>query len=175
MELTKTVNDNQPDVASLIDAHSTMLYRFYRSLTYTKEDAEDLFQETWITVLRNPNILQEAAIAKSILCKSTLYLWKSRQRKYARRNRIAPEQPLDFEIADNQSLEEEYLGKAEKELVQSLVNELPEKFRTPLVLYYTLEMSVAEIAKTLEISPGTVKSRLFYARQEIKKGWLEHE
>jgi len=31
------------DVACLIDAHSTMLYRFCRKLTYSKEDAEDLF------------------------------------------------------------------------------------------------------------------------------------
>ena len=160
------------DVTCLIDAHSTMLYRFCRKLTWSKEDAEDLFQETWLRVLRSPDKLLRADSPQSFLCAATLSLWKSQQRKYARRSRIAPEQPVDDCLADSgENLEEALIRRTEQEWMQALVDQLPEKFRTPLIMHYTLELDVAEISRALHLPPGTVKSRLFYARQEIKKGW----
>ena len=47
---------------------------------------------------------------------------------------------------------------------------LPEKFKIPVILYYTIEMNVSDIALTLKLPAGTVKSRLFKARKLIKKG-----
>ena len=163
------------DVARLIDAHSTMLYRFCRKLAYSKEDAEDLFQETWLRVLRTPQKLLQAGSPPSFLCGTAVSLWKSQQRKYARRSRIAPEQPLEFPADSAESLEDSLMRRAEQEFVQALVDQLPEKFRIPLILHYTLELDVAEISKALHLPPGTVKSRLFYARQEMKRGWQTNE
>ena len=163
---------DRTDVACLIDAHSTMLYRFCRKLTWSKEDAEDLFQETWLRVLRSPDRLLRADSPQGLLCAAALSLWKSQQRKYARRSRIAPEQPLDDFLADSgETLEESLLRRAEQEWMQTLVDQLPEKFRTPLILHYTLELDITEISRALHLPPGTVKSRLYYARQELKKGW----
>ncbi|MCL2828842.1 MAG: RNA polymerase sigma factor [Oscillospiraceae bacterium] len=170
-----TPAQDKADIPCLIDTYSTMLYRFCRSLTYSKEDAEDLFQETWIFALRKPQKLQMAKSPQSFLCQTALSLWKSQQRKYARRKRIAPEVPLEFAIDSGENLEEALLRRTETEFVRNLVTQLPEKFRVPLILYYTLEMGVADIAKTLHLPPGTVKSRLFSARQEIKKGLLAYE
>ena len=167
--------EDRTDITCLIDAHSAMLYRFCRSLAYSKEDAEDLFQETWFSILQKPQKLQTASSPRSFLCRAALYLWKSKQRKHARRNRLAPETPIEFAMDSGQSLEEDFLRQTEKELVQSLVAQLPEKYRIPLILFYSLEMDIVEIAKTLALPPGTVKSRLFHARQEIKKGWEKHE
>ena len=168
--------DFATDAARLIDAHGTMLYRFCRKLAFSKEDAEDLFQDTWLRVLRSPDRLLRADSPQSFLCAATLSLWKSQQRKYARRSRIAPEQPLDDFLADSgETLEESLIRRAEQESMQALVDQLPEKFRTPLILRYTLEMDIADISKALHLPPGTVKSRLYYARQELKKGWQTDE
>lgn len=49
-----------------------------------------------------------------------------------------------------------------------LVNELDEEFRTVVLLFYYEDMSIKEISKTLNISAGTVKSRLSRARQKLK-------
>ena len=166
---------DRPDVACLIDMHSTMLYQFCRKMAYSKEDAEDLFQETWLRVLRNPYKLQQVGSPQSFLCATALSLWKSQQRKYARRRRIAPEQPLEFPVDSGQDLEESLIRHAEQEFVQALIDQLPEKFRIPLIMHYTLELDIAEISKALHLPPGTVKSRLFYARKEIEKGWKKHE
>ena len=168
-------SSEKEDSACLVDQHSTMLFRFCRGLTYSKEDAEDLFQETWVTLLKKPNKLASTANPQALLCQVALYLWKSQQRKYARRNRIAPTSPLSFDLPSTQNLEQALLNQAEKEFVQHLVNQLPDKYRIVLILYYTLEMDIAAIAKTLKLPAGTVKSRLFTARKEIKKGWQTYE
>ena len=166
---------NDMDIKGLIDTHSTMLYRFCRSVTYSKEDAEDLFQETWVLIMQKPLKMEMAKSPQSILCREALSLWKSKQRKYARRKRLAPEAPIDYEPDSGQNIETEYLQKAEKEFVQNLIDKLPDKTRIPLILYYNVEMDIAEIAKTMEVPEGTIKSRLFKARQEIKKGVEKYE
>jgi len=170
---TVPMKNNKPDITNLIDEHSTMLYRFCRSITYSKEDAEDLFQETWVLIMQKPIKIDIATNPQSVLCREALFLWKSKQRKYARRKRIAPETLLETEITDiksGQNVEAEFLQKEEKEFVQKLVDKLHPKFRIPIILYYNLDMDITEIAKTLNLPPGTVKSRLFSARQTIRKG-----
>jgi len=163
------------DINGLINENSAALYRLCRGVTYSKEDADDLFQDTWLSILRKPLKLDMVKNPQSFLLREAIYLWKSKQRKYARRRRIAPESIFDHEMNSGINLEEEFLNKAEKEFVRSLVNKLHERYRIPLILYYSIEMDVAEIAKTLDLPEGTVKSRLFSARQEIKKGVEKYE
>ena len=45
---------------------------------------------------------------------------------------------------------------------------LNKQHKTVLSLYYLEEMSIAEVAEILDISPGTVKSRLYHAREKLK-------
>lgn len=50
-----------------------------------------------------------------------------------------------------------------------MVGMLEDKFKIPIIMYYTAELSLEEISKALKIPKGTVKSRLHKARQIIKK------
>lgn len=59
-----------------------------------------------------------------------------------------------------------------REIQQKLtehIRSLPEKLKTVVYLFYAAEMQIAEIADTLHISSGTVKSRLYLARTKLKK------
>jgi RNA polymerase sigma-70 factor (ECF subfamily) len=66
---------------------------------------------------------------------------------------------------------------AERDLrhVLARVQELPEELRTALVLFHIDEMSYADIAKAMECPIGTVRSRLFEARERLRKLVLEAE
>ena len=64
---------------------------------------------------------------------------------------------------------------ATRQMILDLVDSLPPEQRMSVLLYYYDEMSVKEIAQAMEVSEGTVKSRLNYARKAIKKGVEEHE
>jgi len=161
--------------AELADKYGGPVYKFCRSLAYSKEDADDLFQETFLKVFEQPAKINGAENPPGFLFSTALYIWKSRKRKYARRNRIAPVEPLDDNITDKVSVEDDFAAREEIRAVRELVESLPEKFRIPVILYYTAEMNVSEIAATLKIPAGTVKSRLFKARKIIEKGLIDLE
>jgi RNA polymerase sigma-70 factor (ECF subfamily) len=109
---------------------------------------------------------------QGFLFSTALYLWKGWKRKYARRSRIAPVEPLNENVASGSAVEEEFAAQEEIRIVRELVEVLPERFKIPIILYYTVEMSVADIALTLKLPVGTVKSRLFKARKLIERGLI---
>lgn len=159
----------------LVEEYSNSVYKFCRSLTYSKEDAEDLFQETFLRVLEQPNKINSSGNPQSFLFSTVLYIWKSWKRKYARRKRLVPTQQLDETVESGIDIENSYLIKEENRIVRKLLNDLPDKFKIPTILYYTLEMSIPDIAMTLHLPSGTVKSRLFKARKLVKKGLVSIE
>jgi RNA polymerase sigma-70 factor (ECF subfamily) len=68
------------------------------------------------------------------------------------------------------------------EIVHKAINSLPLKQRVPIIMYYFESYNCEEIAEIMKCSTGTVKSRLFYARMELKEklkpfleddGWIE--
>ncbi len=65
--------------------------------------------------------------------------------------------------------EDSYLGLEFADRVSTAINELPEKYREPIVLRHAAELSYEEIAEALELPLGTVKTRIFRARDALRK------
>ncbi len=174
MELLRAMNDNQiipqDRFTALMDEYSNSVYRFCRSLTYSKEDADDLFQETFLRAFEHQSKEGAWVNPQSFLFSTSLYLWKSWKRKYARRKRLAPTEPLDETISVGIEMEDTFMEQEEIRIVREVVKALPDKFKIPILLYYAIEMSVSDIALTLNLPVGTVKSRLFKARKLVEKG-----
>ena len=171
--INNTTKELSPE--ELVDKYNEPIWRFCRSLTYSKEDAEDLMQETFLKAFEQMIKINSSDNPKSFLFSTALFLWKSKKRKYARRARIVPIQPLDDEavsVADN-GIEDDIMAKEDVKAVRTIVDGLPEKFKVPIILFYTMEMSQADIGATLKLPVGTVKSRLFKGRQIIEKGLIE--
>lgn len=154
----------------LVDIYGDSVYRFCRSLTYNESDAEDLFQETFIKAYEQFSKIQLSENPQGVLFSIAAYTFKSWKRKFARRQKIAPMQPMDnSELHDSCNLEDDYIKKESLIAVQIAVNGLPDKFKIPIVLHYTFERKVSEIAQILNVSQGTIKSRLFKARKLIEQ------
>ena len=157
--------------SQLVSMYGDSIYRFCLRLAYRREDADDLFQDTYIKVFSQIDKVNGSENPKGFLFSTAAYLWKSNQRKYARRHRLAPEVDLDEDCdCSTASVEDEYITKEELRMVRDLVRALPEKLKVPVILYYTAEMSLADIATSLKLPVGTVKTYLFKARNTIKKG-----
>ena len=155
---------------ALVDEHGISVYRFCRSLTYSKEDADDLFQETFLKAFEQQSKVNMSDNPQGFLFSTSLYIWKSWKRKYARRRKLAPIEPIDENISVGVSVEDTYMEQEEIHFVRKMVKTLPDKFKIPIILYYAMDMSVSDIALTLKIPVGTVKSRLFKSRKLIEKG-----
>lgn len=173
ISLLQNTSTSNPSIINIIDEHSNSVYKFCRSITFSKEDAEDLFQETFLHAFENQEKLKNWNNPKNFLFSTSLYLWKSWKRKNARRSRIAPIGKLNDNIDSNINLEQMYIVEEENKTIRMLVENLEDKYRIPIILYYTLEMKTKDIAKILKLPTGTIKSRLFKARKLIEKGFGE--
>lgn len=163
---------NITELEDCIMCHGTDIYHFCLQLTKNKEEAEDLYQDTFLMVMKKLTSLEKEQNPKSYLLSICINLWKNKKRKYAWRQRIAGVEPLS-EGKDYHQItihpEDEILQKEQKEMVQHAIKKLNDKYRIPVYLYYMEELQLEEIAKILNIPKGTVKSRLFKARKLLKE------
>ncbi|MDO5399677.1 MAG: sigma-70 family RNA polymerase sigma factor [Eubacteriales bacterium] len=139
----------------------------------SEEDAMDLVQDAYITAMENLGRLKEPEKFQS---------WLNMIVANKCRDQLRKTKPMLFsEIGDENGEEPEWvddrdsirpdlvLDQAETvRLVAEIIEALPEDQRLCVTLFYRDELSVGEIAQALEVSEGTVKSRLNYARQKVK-------
>lgn len=170
---------NKIQLEQCIRDYGKELYSFCRYLTKNVQEAEDLYQDTFLKVVELRERIDYEYNPKSYLASVALHLWSNKKRKYAWRMRIAGIERLVEETAEDEKsvtceklaspVEEGILQKEEKMLVQKAVADLEEKYRVVVYLYYTMQLSVGEISRVLKIPEGTVKTRLHKARKLLKK------
>ncbi len=163
------------ELEQIIEIYGKSIYSFCLQLTRNNNATDDLYQETWLIACRNIKKINHSENVKSYLLSVAIGIWKNQKRKYAWRNRIAPQEEL-FENTAIEKLDVEqdgltyYLEEERDKAVNEAISKLDDKYRIPILLFYMEEMSLKEIAGALNIPEGTVKSRLSYARK-----WLEKE
>lgn len=154
-------SSSQPDIRQLIEEHYEMLFRFAWRLSGSQEDAEDLTQQTFLTAHRKLHQLQKPEAAKSWLC--TIL-----RRQFLRTVEQSPVSLEAIPEPDN-TTSEAVLDTFDSESLQAALQDLPEEFRTPIILFYLGEFSYNQIAEQMEIPLGTVMSRLARGREHLKQ------
>ena len=161
------------EIEKCIDDFGTDIYRFCRKLCADKEDAEDLYQQTFLKALETQWTLDWENNPKALFFSLAHNLWKSGRRKQARRNMIAPcgnfDEETEMVLPSEVNMEAGYLHKELIAEVNRIIQTLPEKFRVPLILFYLSDCTIEQIAAIIKKPPGTVKSRLFKGRSLMKK------
>lgn len=156
-----------------IEAYGTDIYSFCIRLTQNREQAEELYQDTFLAMCEKEDWKEEGNV-KSYLLGITIKLWQNRKRKFAWRKRIAAEIPLSKEqgleaFSTDENLEQHMVSKEEQEAVWKAVYKLPGQLRIVILLYYMEDFKVAEIAEKLSLSISNVKSKLMRARRYLKQ------
>ena len=158
-----------------IQKYGRDIYSFCKHLTHNAQDADELYQDTFLKAVELQSKILWQDNPKSYLLSIAVRLWKNHRRKEVWRNRIAPivaleeEHEMDVTGGADVSPEEVYVVNEEKQIVQNAVDKLPEKWKVCVLLFYMESLSVAEVAKTLKLPEGTVKSRLHQARKQLQK------
>lgn len=164
---------NASEVEILIDKYGTDIYRFCTKLCGNKSDTEDLYQQTFLKIMEIDMSVKWDENPKSFLFSVTNSIWKNDIRKLARRNRIAPSIVIDDGnenlIEDKADMEQGIISNILSEELHGIIQSLPDKFRIPVILYYSFETPLEEIARIITVPVGTVKSRLHKGRSLIKK------
>ena len=161
------------ELEKCIDEFGTEIYRFCMNLCMDKANAEDLYQQTFLKALESDMELDWEQNPKALFFSFAYNLWKSEQRKNARRFTLAPcvnlDEASESSLRSEENIEENIFRQELIAETNKIIEGLPEKIRVPLILYYLFEQPVDEIAKEIKKPPGTVKSRLFKGRSLIKK------
>jgi RNA polymerase sigma-70 factor (ECF subfamily) len=139
------------------------LYRIARAWCRTREEAEDLVQETCVRVLARPRFLRGEDEFGYLLraMRNTLV---SQRRAQSRRPQTMP---LLEDLSVAARAGEEPAEAVEHRQVYAAIHELPEEFRDALVAVDVAGLSYREAAKVLGVAEGTVTSRLFRARDRV--------
>lgn len=180
MELIELVHhaktSNAEAQGKLYEATYKRVYYLALRLTKNPEDAEDATQETFLAAFGAlPNLQNDNAFEGWLF-----QIAANKCRNKLSRTKQTDELPEGFAEhtpdPDETFLPEAVLQNAEKRrLILAIIDSLPDAQRECVMLFYYSELSVKQIAETLDCSEGTVKSRLNYARQKIKEGILETE
>ena len=151
------------DPARLGD-HLDRLYRAAWALCGSREDAEDLVQDTYARVLARPRLIRHDDDLGYLL-RALRNTFLNKRRSESRRVRSAPlPDELDL-VADPQAvLPETALAAGE---VYAAIAALPEDFRDVLIAVDVVGLSYKETARALRTREGTVMSRLYRARQHV--------
>ncbi|HEY9846116.1 MAG TPA: sigma-70 family RNA polymerase sigma factor, partial [Candidatus Caenarcaniphilales bacterium] len=163
--------------SELLRRYQSHVERVLYHLAPDWEDRADLAQEVWIRVYRNIKRLQEPAKFRGWLSRIATNLFYDELRKRKRtRSPLSLDAPLsmedgevDWEIASPEPGPDEDLTTHEfYDQLRAAIAELPEVFRTTIVLREIEGMAYEEIAEITRVSLGTVKSRIARARQRLQ-------
>ena len=155
--------EHRLDPARLGD-HLDRLYRAAWALCGSREDAEDLVQETYARVLGRPRLLRNEDDLGYLL-RALRNTFLTQKRTEGRRLRAGPlPEQIDL-VADPQARQPQAAVEAGE--LYAAVAALPADFRDVLVAVDITGLSYKETAKALRIREGTVMSRLYRARQQV--------
>lgn len=147
---------------ALLSECGPLAYRVARSVLRNEADAEDVAQEALLRAFRRFERLRDKAKFRSWLVRIAFRLsldrWRSRKRRESRESAWMNETLHWHQVAPDA----EFQARLERAL-----SELPDKFRLVLSLCAMEGHTAEEVAAILQVPPGTVKSRLFFARKKL--------
>ena len=142
--------------------HLPRLYRAARAWTRSREEAEDLVQETYARVLARPRLLREED--------EVGYLLRALRNTLISQRRTEGRRPVTTELADELTAgrgSDDPAETLETREVYAAIAELADEFREALVAVDIVGLSYQEAARALGVPEGTLTSRLFRARDRV--------
>jgi len=166
---------------ALMQAVQKKVYYHCKKMLKSEDDALDATQDVLIVIFTSLDKLKEPAAfwgwVNGITANRCKHFLSVPHKEWQIPEDEEGNSMLDnLEELDQQSVPEQALDDKEtRRMILGLVDNLPPDQRMSVLYYYYDEMSVKEIAEAMEVSEGTVKSRLNYARKAIKRGAEDYE
>jgi RNA polymerase sigma-70 factor (ECF subfamily) len=157
------VNGDAEAVRPLIDRYRKPLGALLHRALGASPDVDDVFQETWICVVRSANRYDPAQRFTSWLFAIAWNLVKDRW------SRRIEHEPIADDVSDAPSAIERVLEDERAARVRELVARLPERMAAAILMRYFDELSEKEMAERLGVPVGTIKSRLHHGLNRLRR------
>ena len=162
--------------ASLVENYKDLVYRLAVQITKNHEDANDVMQETFLSVYKSIGRFRKESAFETwlyrIVVNQALNVVKRRNRRRESSLSLSNEYDVHVDFRNGgDSVDGPHLDVEKKELqkwVTRAVDSLPVKHRTVVILHEFEGLTHSQIASVLNCSVGTVRSRLHYARRKLR-------
>lgn len=149
--------------------HRRLLHYFYRMLWQDREKAEDFMQELFLKLANKPESFDTSRPFKTWIFSIAHNMCKNEYKKREIHTRVHEDIRLDGEpvfsgVAGSSYDNEQFATALEKE-----INLLEEPQRSTFLLRFREELQIKEIAGIMDVSEGTVKSRIFYTLKKLSE------
>jgi RNA polymerase sigma-70 factor (ECF subfamily) len=167
--LQKAQQGDKNAYKGIVSYYKSDVYRFCYSLLREPEASKDLAQETFITAYGKMSLYKPTGSFKAWLCRIAYHQFLNIREKQKRRNEYfsAIEEELEF-LATINSEQQEKPQDTEGIIKQAMEN-ISEDYRLCLSMKYLNNMSLQQIAETLNLPLGTVKVRIFRGKSLFGK------
>lgn len=164
----------QEELENYINTYGKELYSFCCHVTRCRQEADDLYQDTFLKMYELGGKVVIRSNPKSFMMGVALNLYRNQRRKLSLRQRITGVRVSTDEIVDNivseeRQAEELAVAEEERRIVREAVAQLPDKYRIPILLCYMEELPMAEIAAVMQVPEGTVKTRIHRAKKILRE------
>lgn len=174
--INRALSGDQDAYSMILDRYRGPLYHMLYKMVHNKEEAEDLVQEAFMKAFRALASFNEEYAFSTWLYKIAAnncidFLRKKRLQTYSYDKPLeAKDGELRREYADEDKETDKPLLDDEKtRMINAAIDELPPKYKLAIELRHRDEMSYEDIAEQLNIPLGTVKARIFRAREMLKR------
>jgi RNA polymerase sigma-70 factor (ECF subfamily) len=166
--------ESESRLRGMVAAHFEAMWRLLRRLGVPPSDLDDAVQEVILVLARRMDTIEKGSERAFVL--STAYRVASTVRRTLRRRpRTVEIDEIDV-AADSERDPEAMLNRRRaREMLDSVLSALPIELRAIFVLYELERLTMADIAQTLGLAPGTVASRLRRARALFQERVAETE
>lgn len=170
--IVRLQNHDQKALSLLVKRwHHKLIWQSYQVLKDTDE-AQDVVQDSWQAIISGIVTLNDVSSYRSwmfrIIRNKSIDRIRQLQRERKMKERIGDE--VILENSETTSTKEDEVASVGKYIAQ-----LPHDLKEVLTLFYLNTQSVDEISKILNVPNGTVKSRLFRAREQLKQQFLKQK
>ena len=160
--------EDSNSIERLVYEHYAYVHRLAYSILDDPHEADDAAQEAFIAASRAWSGFRGQSSVRTWLTAITVNACRGRLRKHKTRQGLQVAlQALHLMQPHSDNLEDAAIQADGRRALQQALAALDEKHRLPVLLYYVHQQSVPEIAAALNTSPGTIYSRLYYARRKL--------
>lgn len=142
-----------------------LAYKWTRNINEAEEVTQEVFEKIWVR--RNTYVMKKSKVSSWIykICQNTAFDFLRRKKKTS----YLDESQLDFLVDDNINLENEIEMHVTRQLLKNAIADLPKEQQEIIKLMYFEGKTQKEIAASLNIPLGTVKSRVKLAMTKLRR------
>lgn len=162
-------------LGQLYERYKTKVYRTATAITHDERMAEDILQEVFLRVNRYADSFDQRQPFEPWIYRITVnlsYSWTNKAKRWVNFFQNTVERLKAPSKRDPERVTE---SREQRELLRRAIDGLPDSHRVVIILYYLEGLSVNEVAYALGVPGGTVKSRLYYAREKLKQAIAEEQ